>query len=115
MTIRECYEQSGSGFDEVERRLGNERMVQRFAVRFLEDTSFADLQTAVSGDDWDAAFRAAHTLKGVCLTLGFTRLYEASADLTEQIRSRNMDVIEARFSWVCEEYRNLTDLLREVK
>lgn len=115
MTIRECYERSGSSFAEVERRLGSEIMVQRFAVRFLNDTSFPDLQAAVSGDDWEAAFRAAHTLKGVCLTLGFDRLYEASADLTEQIRSRNMDVIEARFSWVSEEYRKLTDLLREVK
>ena len=31
----------------------------------------------------EEAFRAAHTLKGVCLNLGFDELYEVSAEITE--------------------------------
>ena len=36
--------------------------------------------------DWEAAFRGAHTLKGVAQNLGFERLYQVSAVLTEAMR-----------------------------
>lgn len=40
MTVRESYEKIGSNFDEVLRRLGSEALVKRFALKFLNDTSF---------------------------------------------------------------------------
>ena len=36
--------------------------------------------------DWEVAFRGAHTLKGVAQNLGFERLYQVSAVLTEAMR-----------------------------
>lgn len=39
MTIRECYELTGSDFDAVLRRLGNEAIIARVAVKFLNDPS----------------------------------------------------------------------------
>ena len=86
MTVRESYEKIGSNFDEVLRRLGSEALVKRFALKFLNDTSFQDLKDALVKKDGETAFRAAHTLKGVCLNLGFDRLYEVSAELTEKLR-----------------------------
>lgn len=41
---------------------------------------------AINSQDWEAAFRAAHTLKGVAQNLGFQRLYLSSAALTEALR-----------------------------
>ena len=86
MTVRESYEKIGSNFDEVLRRLGSEALVKRFALKFLNDTSFQDLKDALVKKDGETAFRAAHTLKGVCLNLGFDRLYEVSAELTEKLK-----------------------------
>lgn len=46
-------------------------------------TSFGE---AVDRSDWESAFRAAHTLKGVAQNLGFDRLYAVSVPLTEAMR-----------------------------
>ena len=83
MTIRECYGELGLDFDAVLSRLVNEKLVQKFALKFLDDPSFQNLKDALDSKDVETAFRAAHTLKGVCLNLGFDRLYEVSAELTE--------------------------------
>ena len=37
------------------------------------------------------AFRAAHTLKGVCQNLGFTNLYQPTYDLTEVLRTGTLE------------------------
>ena len=72
MTVKECYEKVGSDYDGVLKRLGSEALVKRFAVKFLNDPSFQDLTDGLAAKDGEKAFRAAHTLKGVCLNLGFT-------------------------------------------
>ena len=40
MTIRECYGELGLDFDAVLSRLVNEKLVQKFALKFLDDPSF---------------------------------------------------------------------------
>lgn len=47
MEVRACYEEMGSNFDEVLSRLGSEQMVQRFAIRFLNDKSYETLEAAL--------------------------------------------------------------------
>lgn len=71
MTVRECYEELGSDFDKVLSRLVSEALVKKFALKFLDDPSFGQLETALADKDAETAFRAAHTLKGICLNLGF--------------------------------------------
>ena len=112
MTVRESYEKIGSNFEEVLRRLGSEALVKRFALKFLNDTSFQDLKDALVKTDGETAFRAAHTLKGVCLNLGFDRLYEVSAELTEKLRGRDTSGTEELFKKVEEQYEILTDAIR---
>ena len=115
MTVRESYEKIGSNFDEVLRRLGSEALVKRFALKFLNDTSFQDLKDALVKKDGETAFRAAHTLKGVCLNLGFDRLYEVSAELTEKLRGRDTSGTEEMFKKVDTPYRMLADAIREME
>ena len=40
MTLRECYEAMGADYDGVMGRLRSERMVQKFALKFLADPSY---------------------------------------------------------------------------
>ena len=59
---------------------------QAFVKKYQDDPTCADLHNAVLQQDWEAAFRGAHTLKGVAQNLGFERLYQVSAVLTEAMR-----------------------------
>ena len=60
--------------------------MHRFVLKYPADPSFAQLREAVAAADWESAFRAAHTLKGVAQNLGFDALYRASSALTEHLR-----------------------------
>lgn len=114
MTIRECYGELGLDFDAVLSRLVNEKLVQKFALKFLDDPSFQNLKDALDSKDVETAFRAAHTLKGVCLNLGFDNLYPSSKDLTELLRAGIMDGYEDLFAEVEKEYNRTCEALRKV-
>ena len=113
MTVREGYEYLGASYDDVLSRFGSEELVERFAIRFLSDQSFRQLRDALEKGDGERAFRAAHTLKGVCINLGFDRLYNVSAELTEKLRGREIEGSEELFEQVEKEYHALTAVLKQ--
>lgn len=90
MNLEECYEAMESNYDDVMRRLGSETLVRKFVLKFLDDTSFQGLKEELENQDAELAFRSAHTLKGVCMNLGFTKLFEVSSALTEELRDREI-------------------------
>ncbi len=114
MTVRECYEKIGSDFDEVLGRLGSEGMVKRFALKFPDDPSYLKLVKAVEEQNAEEAFRAAHTLKGICLNLGLDRLYKVSSELTEKLRGRKFDGYEAIYEEVKQEYQNTINAIHTI-
>ena len=71
MNIRESYDTIGADFEDVLGRLGSESLIQRFALKFIDDGSYNELTEALTEKNAEKAFRAAHTLKGICLNLGF--------------------------------------------
>ena len=113
MTVRECYESLGEDYETVAERFGDDAMVRHFCGRFLQDGSFAALTEALKTGSAEAAFRAAHTLKGVCLNLGFSCLGKAASELTEYLRGRGDTVgCDALYSAVATEYRRVADTLQ---
>ena len=115
MTVKECYESMGSDYEGVLGRMGNEGMVKRFALKFLDDPSYGNLEKAVAEQNAEEAFRAAHTLKGICLNLGFDRLYKVSSELTEKLRGREFDGYETAYGEVQQEYKNTIDAIRKIE
>ena len=81
MTVKECYEQMGADYEGVLGRLRSEALIKKFAKKFLDDGSYASLKKGLEEQNGEEAFRAAHTLKGVCQNLGFDNLYEVSSIL----------------------------------
>ena len=90
MTVKECYEQMGADYEGVLGRLRSEALIKKFAKKFLDDGSYASLKKGLEEQNGEEAFRAAHTLKGVCQNLGFDNLYEVSFDITEKLRGPPM-------------------------
>jgi len=86
MDLKSCFLELNGSYDEVIGRLITEERVKKFLKMFLKDTSFNDLENALQAEDYDAAFRAAHTLKGVCLNLGIEKLRLSASELTEAFR-----------------------------
>ena len=115
MTVRECYEQMGADFDNVLDRLGNEQLVQRFALKFLNDTSYQTLEETLKEKNVEQAVRAAHTLKGVCLNLGFDNLFTVSSELTERLRAGELDGTEELFEKVKEQYEITVKAIRGIQ
>ena len=112
MTIQECYKQIGGNFEDVKKRFGGDMLVEKFAIKFLSDASFQELEDGLQEKDAEKAFRAAHTLKGICLNLGFDDLYEVSAALTEKLRGRELNGYEADFAAVKECYEKTVNAIR---
>lgn len=40
MTTKECYEKMDSNYEKVLGRLGSEMIIKKFAIKFLDDSSF---------------------------------------------------------------------------
>ncbi len=115
MTLQECYLACGGEFLETLMRLPSERMIEKFLVRFLEDRSYAELAAGMTARDGDAAFRAAHTLKGVALNLGLRALYEPASALTEKLRGGWDDEAAALLPEVTKAYDRTADAIRKFK
>ncbi len=117
MTLRECYDELGSDFDKVLSRLVSEALVKKFALKFPDDPSFGQLKTALADKDAETAFRVAHTLKGICLNLGFENLLAPSKELTEKLRGatsvEGTDELEL-LAAVEKEYDRTCEALRKV-
>lgn len=107
MTLKECYDAMGGDYEEVLGRLRSETLVQKFLLKFPADPSFDELCHAVETKDREHAFRAAHTMKGVCSNLGFSKLYRSSAELTEALRSEWKPEAEALVKQVTEDYQTV--------
>lgn len=86
MTLRECYESIQGDYDGLVARVMGEERAERFSMKFLNDQSYGQLMEALEQENYELAFRASHTLKGVCANLGFAKLQEVASALTEQMR-----------------------------
>ena len=116
MTIEECYQELGGSYAEVCTRLPSPRLVEKFAAKFLEDQSFETLCKEMEAGCRQEAFRSAHTLKGVCANLSFTRLLEAVSRLTEVLRPEADTIPDAAVALlenVRQEYQHTVDTIRK--
>ena len=115
MTLKECYAAMGGDYDEVIGRLRSERLVQKFVLKFLDDGSYDLLLRSMEEENYAEAFRAAHTIKGVCQNLSFSRLYASSAALCDALRECWSDDAEPLAQTVAEDYRRTVDAIRQFR
>lgn len=108
MTLQECYQALGGDYDEVLHRLMMPKLVDKFLGKFPGDGSYAALCAAMEAGQRAEAFRAAHTLKGVCQNLSLGNLLQAVAPLTELLRPET-DAIPAQAQTMLADVRQSYD------
>jgi len=86
MTVRECYDKMGGNYDEALSRLMKEERMAKYLGKFPLGGELNEMDQAIAAGDWETAFRAVHTLKGMALNLSITPLAEASAIFCDEIR-----------------------------
>lgn len=111
-TLEQAYHELGADYEGVTNRLMGETLVARFVGKFFEDENFAKLGEALAAQDVEAAFVAAHTLKGVCQNLGFDNLYAPSSELTEVLRAGSLEGADELYAKVVAEYRKMEEVLK---
>ena len=84
--FREIFEVYGADYNSTMARfMGKEAMYLKF-----KDDNLEKLGTALEQQDYEAAFAAAHTLKGVVGNMGLTPLFNAVCAIVESLRKREV-------------------------
>ncbi|MDY5846617.1 MAG: Hpt domain-containing protein [Bariatricus sp.] len=115
MTIQECYQEIGGNYESVLKRFMSPNLVKKFIGKFLDDGSYDALCKEMDAGNREEAFRAAHTLKGVCQNLGLGRLSVSSGLITDILRVPQ-DIIPEEavvlMETVKNDYRKTVDAIR---
>lgn len=115
MTLQECYEKLGGDYAAVSSRLPSEKFIQKYVLKFADDKTMELLESSWEGGNFDEAFRAAHTIKGMCQNLSFTRLEKSSSALTEALRGGQSPEAGGLYEQVIKDYRLTADTIAEYK
>lgn len=111
MTLQECYAAIGGNYKNVLARLQMEKLVSKFVLKFLNDGSYDLLCRSLEEKNYEEAFRAAHTIKGVCQNLGFDRLADSSSALCEALRNGYTPAADALAEQTKADYKITVDAI----
>lgn len=113
--LEEFFTSVGSSADDIINRFGgSDALVKRFLGKFPNDSSFSLLENSLQNSDTETAFRAAHTLKGVCANLGIQTLYENASEVTEYLRGGDLENAKKAFPALSNEYASVLSKLKEL-
>lgn len=115
MTLQECYAAIGGDYEDAAARLRSDRLVQKFILRFLDDQSYALLCTSMEEKNYEEAFRAAHTIKGICQNLSFTRLLKSSSAMCEALRHGWTPEADVLIGQLTADYQLTADVISEFR
>lgn len=99
--------------DALARFMNNESLLDRFMSRFPQDKNYALLKQALAQDDAQAAYAAAHSLKGVAGNLSMRRLYVATCAVVEPLRIGDLAAAKAHIAELDEAYQAVIDALSQ--
>ena len=119
MNLEECYNAFGGDLEDAIAHLKNEDIIYRFTKRFLEDKSFGKLCDCVANEDYEEAFKAAHSLKGVCLNMCFKNLSKSACKITEFLRDKTNEEVDGKkcrelLTSVTKDYETLINAIRKL-
>ncbi len=88
MTVDDLKRFGANTEEGLKRCMGNEAFYIRLVKMMPKDQNFGILYDSIEKGDLDAAFEAAHALKGALGNLSITSLFEPVQTVTELLRAR---------------------------
>lgn len=115
MNLEDFFRAIGSDYHSALARMGNSKdKLKKYVKMFSSDTTAEDLFTAFRQEDYVSAFMFAHTLKGLCATLGFSTLHASASELTEALRNTVSENANELFDKVYTDYSTLSQALAQL-
>ena len=93
----------------------NGRLYEKYLFRFLEEPTFPELFKAIEEDRREDARRAAHSLKGITATLGFTSLNTSVKAQEFEFKNGRWEEGNQYTDELKKEYARILSVLRAVK
>ncbi|MDE6906117.1 MAG: Hpt domain-containing protein [Lachnospiraceae bacterium] len=115
MDLKEFYARVGGNYDSIMGRLMKEDRIKKYVFKFLDDSTFEMLCKSMEENDIEEAFRAAHTIKGLCQNLDLLTLYQSSHDMAEALRHGKADNADEILEQVKKDYEITLAAIKELK
>lgn len=114
--FKSVFEAYGGDYDvTMSRFMGKETLYMKILGMVFQDENLKKLGTAIEGNDLDAAFEAAHTLKGVAGNLGLTPFYDSVCRIVEPIRNREeREDYSQMYQEIQDEFSRVDELWKEL-
>lgn len=91
--------------------MNNEDFYLRMVSMIISEASFDQLEKAITENDLEEGFKAAHALKGVSGNLSLTPLYQKVVEITELLRSHTEMDYSEMLKGILDEKKILEDLI----
>lgn len=98
----------------MERFMNNEQLLVKFLKKFPQDPNYDAMLVAVEEKRYEDAFKAAHTLKGVCGNLSLESLYENVCKVVELLRGGKGEGIDTVLPDAKAEYERVVAILETI-
>lgn len=100
----------------MQRFMNNEQLWIKFLKKFKADSSYEKLVKSIEEKEWNKAFEAAHTLKGITDNLALSKLHDLVSRQTDYLRGEDNDFEAAvgMMPEITEVYENVLKLIEEV-
>jgi len=114
--FKSVFEAYGGDYDvTMSRFMGKETLYMKILGMMFQDENLKKLGTAIEENDLDAAFEAAHTLKGVAGNLGLTPFYDSVCRIVEPIRKREeREDYTQMYQEIQDEFSRVDELWKEL-
>ena len=97
--------------------MDSEELYVRFLRKLVAANDLAVVEDFVAQQNWPEALRKAHNLKGVCGSLGLTKLQAELAALVKLLRSEGFtaEQVEAQMALIKPEWERTLECIRSLK
>ena len=89
MTLAELYAAIGGDYEQAQKVLRIEKLIDKHIRKFPDNNLFDGLAEAAEAMDPQKLFESSHAIKGVCANLGLVNMAEIASDICEEFRPGN--------------------------
>lgn len=120
MTVKDFFNITGGDYEDTKSRISNEALLKKFLIQFLADKNFNILKDSLEEKNYEKAFCAVHSLKGVSANLGLLKLEKSSSDLSSYLRKNNQscEIQESEciklFSEISKDYEETVTAIKQL-